>query len=483
MPGQWQRRQAVIDSICLQAVADEVNAKRLERLRAKLAHATASDRRKQARLWRLFAAGELNQLPSDLRASPLRMQAYLQAIHRLLGHHTQKQLAIPDIAREAQQKPTNGYRAIDDLEDAYLIIVHRKRQPLAQGGGIAASAYQLVWSTLRDLAITQGLQFGLFDDSADEGSAHSDSGGTGAVQIPCTLDDGASSHQAGAASHHQGSALPQSAERPPTTGESVLPFRPDRPPTIPMGGRVGGPVGGRSNRKWEDGWEGHARADFSSYENPKDSLEDLSIPPSPPLSRRGGVEGRGDFPDSKTRAAVAAVERLLDGLGLATSHTTANAFVRGGWSVEQVEQLIGSFQRQAIDGVRPWGLGAIWHQAHTAEPGAPITIPPSEAWLRAKRNREFAIAATSQQRQFAEQTAAAERSRSDAAALEELHGPEVDRLEVDAAAGLLSIDRGSPNFNLLKHFSGSSPRWGAFRLPLLRVIAEQAAAVGREEQP
>lgn len=412
-PTPKQLRSQVIRSLSLVTIADEVNRMRLAALREKIETATPAQRKRMPRLIRLYEAGQLetvDDLPADLKADARRMKNTLFALHLAMGENFYVTRSVKDIAELARMTEQTTRRGVLDLENACLIIVTRRERP-RRTGGQGVSQYQLVSATLRDIALSQGLQGELFDcgrrvegDSdavAESFGGPDESSGQSHPTGPFPSDAGESpgtpSHGGNAPSHHG---------NPPSHG--------GRPPSHH----------GRAYRP---------RAGESPAESPE-SLSERTEPPSssspepPCVSSEEGTTTTGV---SERQWLHVVSERLKDyGLGSHYQLALIDA-PKKGWTARQLLEFCDDLERETIGDVRKFKPGAVWWQLTYGEPGSRITMPPREEWTREKRNEALRAA---RERDAVADADKAERRQAERAAeqeREERLGPVLDAMPDD----------------------------------------------------
>jgi hypothetical protein len=296
-------------------------------------------------------AAELNArrgpVKRDKRAAAGRMRRALVAIHEIVRNDRSWVVSMEVIAREMGASENTARRAVLDLEEACLVEVVR-RQRARRRGGQGPSEYRLVWPNLLDLAATQGVQRGLFEggDAPAEPGVRDVSEEARPEDLSGRRDEG---QRCGGAPSQSGGA-PSHCDRAPSHCDRA-PSHCDRAPS-------------------------HCGSALSSARAPA-PLSNPSFHP-PPLP-----DGGEDF-----SLAWKTVRKELAAYGVAT-HRQAAAFAGDrGWSPEQIRELLAQCLRQTIDGVRAYGPGAVHRHLMTGEPGTPMRLAPSDAYNRAKRDRE-----------------------------------------------------------------------------------------------
>lgn len=447
----WWNNLAVIQSIELVSVAAEVNARRLRDLRARLdGPLDDRQRKKMSRVLARHQAGTLHELPSDLAANADRMRQVLIAIFRKLGARPTWSFKVLQLAEEFGLKESTVRRGILDLEAACLVEVTRKTNQWK--GGKTASNYRLVWPNLRDLAASQGVQGRLFDpERGADGPVRAE--GFRPVE-PVGRDPG----ERNTTSHGE----EQSTHRGRSTSHH------DR--SITHGGEATS-HGGRSPHARP---RTHASSFFSFPHSPQSS---------PPSKREEEVgpclirtDGRRKASEPCDRPEWGRVRSRLVHL-LAAWPKAINVAAERGWSPDQAERLVETFEGKTVGEVRAWSVGILYWQLTNGLPGSSINLPPCEAYVRAARDArldsERKLAAQSASRQTETRTAAA----AELDQLDERFGPTLDALSGEPLEQLVrSAIPGRPSqrhcMNARQAREGAKP-FGMYRILLLKALAGQ----------
>jgi hypothetical protein len=341
----WEIRLEYLESISLDGIVAEINQKRFKKLLDTLAAPSAHEKRKMVRLMKLHDAGRLTELPTDQRASAVRMRTLLIGLHRTCGMHPSCVIEIPRLGANCrpQLSPATCERAVRDLAEGSLVIADRERARPRRYGGQGPSSYQIVWSTITDLALSQGHQSSLFDREAVSGLPPSECGSAPAL---C----GTGPALCGSA---PALSAPQCAR---ADVLSISPFITSSPP---------------------------------ESQPPTHSLSPVAFP-----QRAGdrGAESQGEkknFCNSpEWKCAAARLERY----GVYFTRDTINRAASRGWSPEQVGELLGACESKTIalstGRVYAWPPGLVCRHLQVAPPGAPVAILPAEAFVRAKRDHD-----------------------------------------------------------------------------------------------
>jgi hypothetical protein len=424
----WQTRLEHLQSLSLDGVVEEINRERFSKLLSLLAAPSAREKDRMARLIKMHDAGELIQLPTDQRANAVRMRRVLIGLHRRCGNFPSCVVDVPRLASDSLVTPATCERAVRDLAEGKLVIANRKRARPARYGGQGPSSYQIVWSTIADLARTQGVQGSLFQSD---------------LPPPCA---GALPHSAG--------ALPHSA--------GALPHKP--------------------------GANARADASFHSFfQNPSPSPSS----PREPLPHAVPSAHVAELPPAKSEeekgslvAGWEAAEQALREYGIYLSRDAARGAQAHRWSADQVLALLADCRARSIataEGpVQAWGAGLVFRHLQLTPAGTPIRLPPAEAYVRAKRDQELRTAAARDAvRQADEARAAVAREEAAARARDEDEAL-LTALSADETAAIAAAILARHDF--LKRFIRRQPDAGGRTLK--RLIAEELrtrAAVARGE--
>jgi len=390
-----QLRRQVIRSLSLRTIAAEVNRQRLDVLREKIRTASSAQRKKMRRLTRLYATGRLetvDDLPSDLRADARRMQRTLTALHLAMGDAFVVTRSVAVMAESAGMTAETLRRGILDLEQGRLLLVRRRDRP-RRSGGQGVSEYRLVLATLRDLAWSQGLQGELFD-CGRPGQGHDDSVAEsfGNSSVPSGQNHPSGASVAGGRAPTHGGRAPTHGGRAPTHGGRAL-----RP-----------------------------RAGTSLAESFSPTSSSSSSPPEESQPAQREKETTEEF------ELLTAVSRRLKMYGVADHHDLVmHQDPEAGWSADQMCDFVDDLERETIDGVAKWSPGAVWWQLKRGAPGSRITLPPTDAWLRARRDRDRRLERDCEARRAAEQRPQREAEETAWRQREERLGPILDSLSPD----------------------------------------------------
>jgi hypothetical protein len=464
----WKQRLACLQSISFEKVAAEVNELRWRELLCTLAAPSDADRKKMHALIKKYDAGELDRLPTDMRADGARMKRALISLHRLLGKFRDGVYKREQIAEEAAPMSLRTVaRAIDDLDLANLIEADRQRERPRRYGGQGPSKYRIVWPTILDMAHSQGLQFRvLFDEeSAEQGHPPA------AVKV-----DEACRPQ----------PLPTPAPSLPTQGEPLAPAVPQNG-IAPCHSGIA-PCHSGIAPCHENGPNAHAGASFPtsiqpSSPSPSAPTERAQHTPSAELHDSATLKEKEILPgDGKTGwpAAAGRLERygvLLPAraLGAARAH---------GWTVAQVVELLDLCEAKSIDQgprgvVRGWGPGLVFRHLQSCPAGAAIAISLSETYRRAARDRAIEH---QQRRQQAAAAASAEQKATapaadEGAARELAFGPVLDAMSIEDRNELA---RATLNPFALKYFRKFGCQASGVRDLFLRELERRAATVNED---
>jgi len=338
----WAKRLEMIESIVLDDVAKAVNERRWKELLCTLAAPSAREKRKMTRLLRMYETGELNELPSDLRADSNRMTRMLIAIFRRLTKSGKVTIEVAKLAMLSRQSVQSARRAIRDLSDACLLIVNRKRGRKGCFGGTGASEYQLVLNAIVDLALSQGVQPSLFPEAPSHGESAPSHG------------DSAPSHGESAPSH--GESAPSHGESAPSHGESA-------------------PSHGESAPSHGD--PPNARARARSFDSSFSSSNRGSS--SPPSGRTQHI--------AACLPGWAQIAKRLRAYGVRMIEMTVNGAQTLGWSVDQVEALLEKCESATIEGAQAFPPGLIVNHLIRSDPGSSISVRASSSFKYLARRR------------------------------------------------------------------------------------------------
>ena len=391
----WQHRCDLIQSISFKRVAREVDAKRMK---------------------------ETGQpLEPDQRANGARMKRLLVALHRRLGNHAEGVVPMERLASDTGYEIRTARRGISDLEDAFLIDPDRERERPRRYGGQGPSLYKIVWSTVNDLARTQGLQPTLFDDDRACDSQPDQSAPAAARHSrPPSSPDASAVFSAGSIDQDEAVASPP----PPPVSTPGLFGRALGQVGRALGqvGRALGQVGRAPGQKSEP--NAHAGASFTS--------KNTSSPPSPPeqpipcpapftqaadpLPAESKEKKNFSGSDGDLGPDAGELVARLDRYGVYYSRRALSRAQARGWTCGQIAELLGRCEAHVIVvaagpgetmAVYAWPPALVQCHLSTTPPGAPIQVEPHEAFVRARRDRDLRLAAEREAaRRVAEERAA-----------------------------------------------------------------------------
>lgn len=81
------------------------------------------------------------------------------------------------------------------------------------------------------------------------------------------------------------------------------------------------------------------------------------------------------------------LQRLLT-YGVANADQALTKARRAGWTEREIAELLAFCERQTIGRAKAYGPGAVFWQLANGPPGSRPTVPESEAYQRAKRDRD-----------------------------------------------------------------------------------------------
>jgi DNA-binding Lrp family transcriptional regulator len=411
----WLQRLACLQSLSLEAIADEVNQSRLKAYLCVLSAPTEAQRKKMRALIRRYEAGELVTLPTDLRADGGRMCKALIALHRLLRGFPSGVYRHDQIAAEAGFSSGTCKRAVRDLAEAGLIIADRKRARPRRDGGQGANSYRVVWSTVINLALAQGLQHALPLVTEEQGRPPASMIAASArkacpPQVAGEPRDGVTSHCEKAPSHRE--TAPSHRETAPSHRETIKTSHGEGSATRP-----------------------HAGASF--------------LPSIHPSSPSAPSENAGHTPSAETAVPSAtqkeekeflagekngwpAAANRLERYGIYLPRRALEWAQAHAWTAAQVIALLDQCESKIVErkGARiyAWSPGLVYRHLCACPAGAAIAVSPGETYRRAARDRAIEL---QQQRQAAqshtdEQTLA--RTQVPADVREAEFGPVLDAL-------------------------------------------------------
>lgn len=465
-PRAWGKSLDVLKAVGLERVADEVNRRRLKRLRQKIAGPLSErERKKMRRLIALDAEGRLEELPSDLRANASRMKRILLLIFLKVGARASWSFKVGDLAEEFGETSETVRRGILDLEEACLIEVTRKQHHWK--GGWWKSEYRLVWPNLSELAEGRDVQRSLFDGGdapvRAEGFQPVEPVGQGPGDgSTLTSHDGLIPRCEKSTSHHE-NLISHSEES--TSHCEDTTSHSDRATSHC----------GRS-------YNAQARTPASSFSSSFQS----SIPPSSFSARaekkkdfEGGRQTERRNAEPCDRPEWGSVRSRLQPLIAAWPKAINNAAEQG-WSPSQAEQLLDQFDQHAVGDVRAWKVGSLYWQLTNGAPGTLIDMPPCDAYVRARRDQKLAAARDAVAARAAAQAAKKETEGERASNLESRFGALLDQLEGDPLDRLIA-EACPATFHqkqCRKYAQSQTKRFGLYRDDLLRLLERDAECQG-----
>lgn len=462
-----RRREEVLQSLRLGTVAAEINAQRLGDLKATLAgRLTPKERKKRRRLLDLERDGRLTELPSDMQANAARMQRTLLALYRLLVRKGfGASIPIKAIAAEMGANVSTARRGVLDLEAGFLIAVDRRPRARCEGGQ-GPSGYRPVWSNLRDLAFTQGLQGQLFHQLHVRDAKDSVSPRRGSA-VPVTVDEGSQPDEL-------------SGREPSRTWASV---------TAPQRGTAGGQPGGLPGRKPQAGDAGPCEKAPTHGEIPRSHCDSApshsEIPPThsewprahaparslSPLLLREDLSSSPSPSSKKEKKNESYLWReirdRLWSIDVQDAGRACQVARDAGWTAEQAAELLDACERERIAGVLPWRPGAVYWQLCNGRPGSSIDLPRQEDWIRARRDADLAARRRKAEQQQAAEREAAQRRSSQRNELEEAWGELLDSLDPGQLDQLIETTLDAFHAGICRQYVAAGEELGLYRLPLL----------------
>lgn len=342
-PSLWIERRDMIESICFDSIAAELNVRRLKERNARLL-----DPGEAAKTPRLAKAafGWLERLPSDMAADAPRMKRALRALHEIIGNDRKFVVRVQRIADLMKASDETTRRGLRDLEEACVVAVVRRERE-RRTGGQGPSEYMIVWPTVADLARSQGFQRSLFSEDG-EGDGSTDFGRS---------DKSSEGHSDAAPC---GEALTHRGGAPPHHGEALT-----------------------------HGGEAHTSNRVREIPSP-DSLS--QYPPSPPSPSKRSLKSSGGEAEEADLEEWIPVRRRLSAYGIGNPRDAINVGAPRGWTPPQVMKLLDQCEKLCIDAIKAHPPGRVWWQIREGEPGSEISMPPAETYRRAARDREQLLA-------------------------------------------------------------------------------------------
>jgi hypothetical protein len=405
-------------------------------------------------------------LPGTESAHGERMRRCLVALHLAIARTATAQgrpptelftLASALIRSGSGMSHDTLARGLRDLADARLI-------QMVPGYRGSPTAFRIVCANVRDLALSQGLQLELFDQSENTPVA----GGAGQPHSACG--------RAGTTIGIGPTVAPRGDQPRDTRGW-------DR---FTNHGRDLGAVGGAGQPCNSQGRREVAAAGAGRAPHGADTPPHGADTPPHQLGAEGstacplvGVKLKTSSTSSENRGVEGGEEEFwksvrsrLRRLGVRAARETCGTLQGHGWAPEQVDVLLRSIESRAIGGVSPWQGWEIYHELRELDPGESIDRPESEAW----RREQAAVAQRQRLRtEQAQQAAAAAAATIDVASLEATHGHALDALPRESLLDLAATV--SPyvlaQVRRLTAGDGAASRLTGVRTSLLMALAKR----------
>jgi hypothetical protein len=464
----WKRRRADIQNISFVCVAAQLTAKRVTRWEGD--EETVERRRRHLEDPERYSAPVFHD-----GADHARMKLAMLALHELIGDRPKAKLAYKEIAEKMADlshrtcSAKTAERAIRDLCDESFVGKEAAARARCRGeGGDSANIYLIAWSTMRDMAAEQGVQGLLFagEDAAasapGRGRPDSRSGGRwSADEEVRSAWDGTQTFSAGRVGQpdkRSGGTSPAESEDPVELEGTRGPLaagsgRPDERSGADHGSDgVGAPRHGvRAPRHGDEAPRhgvgaprhpardappgGDAHSPLKSFKS-KDRSSSSSIP----IPRKGGG-GRNKWWDREDEP------RLIQRLRSLRSNDP-DEWVRfppivlrhareGGWTAEQVDELIDWYLAQRIGDVFAYSLESLCATLKHQPPGSRIGFKPCHLYLEERvaqaRRANVVLQAEQRDREATEKLA----RKQEREALEEQFGEQLDQLDGDELRELI----------------------------------------------